>query len=105
MAGVGGQGVVDDMVRGVAAPVEPKRRISLELPESLVARVERQCELMGMGRQDLITAAIEGLVREFEAIDADSGVACPRCGGGTEVDMIDGENRRVCVRCHWSWPE
>lgn len=47
-------------------------RISLELPVQLVDRLEDQAERTEVPRKELIETAITGLVREFEAIDADS---------------------------------
>lgn len=56
-----------------------KSRISLELPTSLVERLEAQAEMTGVGRGYLIETAVLGLLREFEAIDADEGCPCT-CG-------------------------
>lgn len=81
--------------------VERLRRVSLELPESLIERIERQCEYTNMSRNAFLIAAIEGLVREFEQIDDECGVACPRCGAITDVDELTDGRHRVCVRCPW----
>lgn len=55
------------------------RRISADLPEDLVARLDRQAETMGLPRRDLLVAAVTSMLREFEAIDAECGVPCT-CG-------------------------
>lgn len=56
--------------RGWPAEPGPTSRISVELPRSLVRRLNRQARLMETPRRQIIEAAIEGLVREFEEIDA-----------------------------------
>ncbi len=54
-------------------------RISLDLPDPLVRRLEAQSEMLGTSRADLIGTAVEGLLREFEQIDAEEGCPCT-CG-------------------------
>src|SRR4051812_40065407 len=44
-------------------------RISCELPNRLLARLERQAEIMETARASLIETAIETLVQAFEEID------------------------------------
>lgn len=56
-----------------------KSRISLELPTAMVERLEDQAEITGIGRGYLIETAVEGLLAEFEAIDAEEGRPCT-CG-------------------------
>lgn len=86
-------------------------RISLELPVPLLDRIDRQVEYTSLPRQHLLEVAIVGLVREFERIDVEAGVACPRCKSDTEVDMFEEPGSgtlsayRVCVRCTWRWRE
>jgi metal-responsive CopG/Arc/MetJ family transcriptional regulator len=48
-------------------------RISCVLPRELVRRLNRQARLVGAQRQQLIEAAVEGLLRDLEAIDAEEG--------------------------------
>lgn len=59
-----------------------KSRISLELPTSVVERLEDQVEMTGMGRGFLIETAVLGLLAEFEQIDAEEGCPCT-CGSPT----------------------
>lgn len=60
------------------------RRISLELPVSLVRRLEQQADMIGMGRNALIEAACLGLVTDFERIDVEEGrPICKPCDRGT----------------------
>lgn len=49
----------------------PTSRISVPLNRDLVRRLNRQARLSGIPRADIIAAAVEGLVREWEAIDAE----------------------------------
>lgn len=58
---------------------DTKSRISLELPTSVVERLEDQAEMLGIGRGYLIETAVLGLLREFEQIDAEEGRPCT-CG-------------------------
>ena len=58
--------------RGWSADPGPTTRISVELPRELVQRLNRQARLMETPRQQIIEAAILGMVREFEDIDADA---------------------------------
>jgi hypothetical protein len=58
-------------------------RISLELPTSLVDRLQFQVDALagsGIDRRFLVQSALEGMLREFETIDAEEGVPCS-CGG------------------------
>lgn len=58
-------------VQPVATPARgTTSRISCELPIDLVERLNGQARGMGVGRAHLIASAVEGLVRQFEAIDA-----------------------------------
>jgi metal-responsive CopG/Arc/MetJ family transcriptional regulator len=50
-------------------------RISADLPEPLVDRLNRQAEDMHINRAALIEAACEALLRELEAIDAEARIA------------------------------
>lgn len=56
-----------------------KRRLSLDLDEALVGRLEDQAEMLRVSRAFLIETACLGLVRDFEAIDAEEGRPCT-CG-------------------------
>lgn len=81
-------------------------RISLDLPDALIARVERQVAYMAStSRQQFMETAILGLVRDFEKIDQENGVSCPRCHETTEVDDLTDGRFRVCTHCTWRWPE
>lgn len=60
-------------------PPPTTSRISLELPTSLVQRLEDQAEMIGVGRGYLIETAVLGLLRDFEQIDAEEGCPCS-CG-------------------------
>lgn len=55
------------------------RRISLDLPVELVARLEVQAEDLHISRALLIESAVTGLLRELEAIDEECGRPCT-CG-------------------------
>jgi metal-responsive CopG/Arc/MetJ family transcriptional regulator len=55
------------------------RRISLELPTTVVERLEAQAEMTGVGRGYLIEAAVGALLAKFEQIDAEEGCPCT-CG-------------------------
>lgn len=84
---------------------QTSRRIGLDLPMSLLDRVDRQAVLTNMSRRTLMLAAVEGLCNDFEQIDAECGIVCPDCGGPTDVDMFADGRHRVCLRCMWRFPE
>lgn len=70
------------------------RRISLELPVDLVRRLERQAEMLDMGRNLLIETACLGLVNDFERIDGEEGrPTCQPC------------SRRQHGVCRWPWSD
>lgn len=56
--------------RGWTTEPGPTSRISCEMPRDLVQRLNRQARLSGVPRAAIIAAAVEGLVSEFEQIDA-----------------------------------
>lgn len=55
------------------------RRIGVELPVTLIERIENQAAMLDCSRTHLIETALLGLVREFEEIDQEEGVPCT-CG-------------------------
>lgn len=89
-------------VRGVNQRPAPRRRIGLELDERLLERLDFQAAVSGVARQYLVETAVGGLVSDFEAIDAECGVACPDCGAGTDEDEIGEQATLCCRRCRWS---
>lgn len=57
----------------------PSRRISLDLPIDVADRMAAQAAMLECSRAELIETACLGMLRVFEAIDAEEGCPCT-CG-------------------------